>query len=566
MRIRPAISLLLLALNSLLSLAQSQQDAEAVRKLIREYGQAEVMVLNPGSELTNTLVKDFSVSKADPGKIILRLSPLTAGQFIDLGVPFTIIPLNASKGIASAAEMSEVPGWDKYPAYTQYDSIMRSFTVLYPSLCHLDTIGTTNYGKLVLVLKISDNHAADEDEPEVFYTSSIHGDETGGFILMLRLCEYILSNYSSSQRIRNLVDGLEIWINPLANPDGMYLTGNTITNPVRFNSKGYDLNRNFPDPLVSVSTRQKETLDMMKFLAERKFVLSANFHSGSEVVNYPWDRWLEKIHADDLWFYLLSRAYADTVHSYSVPGYMTDLNNGVTRGAVWYVITGGRQDYVTWELHGREVTIELDDDYITPVSQLESLWQWNYRSLLGYIESALFGIQGYTEDFYTGTPVPARITIAGYDKDNSEVYSDSITGRFTRLVDPRSWALTFSASGYLDTTIANIPVFAGQRTDLTVKMVPLVNAIDTTNPASPVLYPNPVKGTLKAVLPGEFYGPVNVRIFNTSGRLVADYDDESARGMPLMINAGNFGQGIYTVIFRSRYTGSSSRGRFVVVR
>ncbi len=256
--------------------------------------------------------------------------------------------------------------WDSYPTYVQYDSIMQSFVALYPQICHLDTIGATNYGKIVLALKISDNPLTDEDEPEAFYSSSIHGDETGGFILMLRLADYLLKHYNTDSRIRNLVDNLEIWINPLANPDGAYKTGNTISSPTRFNANGYDLNRNFPDPVSDNPNKQIETLDMMKFMKSHNFVLSANFHSGKEVVNYPWDRW-EIRHPDDDWFYYISRKYADTVHIHSAAGYMTFLENGVTNGWDWYSVYGGRQDYVTWELHGREVTIELDDNYITPV-------------------------------------------------------------------------------------------------------------------------------------------------------------------------------------------------------
>ena len=137
------------------------------------------------------------------------------------------------KGIVSAASMSKAFEWNTYPTYTQYDSIMQSFAVNYPSLCHLDTIGTSINGKLVLALKISDNPAVDETEPEVFYTSSMHGDETGGFILMLRLADFLLKNYNDNARVKELVDNLEIWINPLANPDGTYNSGNAISSPVR---------------------------------------------------------------------------------------------------------------------------------------------------------------------------------------------------------------------------------------------------------------------------------------------------------------------------------------------
>ncbi|MCU0407602.1 MAG: hypothetical protein MUD02_01520 [Bacteroidales bacterium] len=546
---------------------QAQEEArdDELRRIIRENQQAEVEIPFPGRGELKRISSDFSISSVDEKKVSIRLSPLTADLFISRNYDYSMAGLPARKGILSSASFGEALSWNVYPTYLQYDSIMRSFQSRFPELCHLDTIGLTNYGKQVLVLKISDNHGADEDEPEVFYTSSMHGDETGGFILMLRLCDYILANYSTSSRIRNLVDNLEIWINPLANPDGMYRTGNLMSNPTRFNAYGYDLNRNFPDPLVASVTLQKETVDMMKFLAERRFVLSANFHSGSEVVNYPWDRWLEKKHADDLWFYLISRAYADTVHAWATPGYMTELDNGVTRGAVWYVITGGRQDYVTWDLRGREVTIELDNDFITPVSQLESLWQWNYRSLLSYIENALFGIHGHVEDALTGNPVPAVISIPGYDKDNSQVYSDSLTGRYTRLLNPQAWTLKFSAAGYLDTTIYNIPVFAGQRTLLDVRMVPLVNAIDTTNPVEPVLYPNPASEYIKAVLPESFYGPLNIRIYSVTGILVSDSESETQLGLPVTIDVGHLPAGSYSAAFRSRISGISVSARFIVL-
>jgi hypothetical protein len=284
------------------------------------------------------------------------------------------------------------------------------------------------------------------------------------------------------------------------------------------------------------------------------------------VVNYPWDRWLATKHADDLWFYLISRDYADVAHASSVPGYMTDLNNGVTRGAVWYVISGGRQDYVTYELQGREVTIELDDDFITPASDLPLLWEYNYRSFLGYLENALFGIHGYVKDALTGNPVQAKIFIPGHDKDSSHIYSDPLTGRFARLVDPRSWTLKFSAPGYLDTTIYNIPVFDGEKTEIAVNMVPVINAIDTTNPASPVFYPNPANLSVKTVLPESMYGPVNVRIYDQKGMLIADYEAEATRGLPLIIDLGGFPSGVLSVIFRSRTSGISSTGRIIVIR
>jgi len=281
-----------------------------LRQIISKDGQVEVTIPYTNNKSIEKLTSRVSILSVKDKVVHISLSPLTAEWFIMQKFDYQIIERVNTKSILSALNVNQATQWDNYPTYSQYDSIMQSFVKLYPALCHLDTIGTSVNGKLVLALKISDNAAADEDEPEVFYTSTMHGDETGGFILMLHLIDYLLKNYAVSNRVKNLVDNLEIWINPLANPDGTYGTGNTISSPTRYNANGYDLNRNFPDPVTPNTEKQKETLDMIKFMRKHKFVLSANFHSGSEVVNYPWDRWLSKLHADDSWFNSISRAYA----------------------------------------------------------------------------------------------------------------------------------------------------------------------------------------------------------------------------------------------------------------
>jgi hypothetical protein len=304
---------------------------------------------------------------------------------------------------------------------------------------------------------------------------------------------------------------------------------------------------------------------MMKFLRKHKFVISANFHSGSEVVNYPWDRWLSKIHADDSWFNNISRAYADTVHVYSGPAYMSDQVNGVTRGALWYVIYGGRQDFVTSELQGREVTIELDYQYITPEAQLTLLWQNNWRSLLGYFENALYGIHGLVRNANTLAPVPAKVFITGHDKDSSQVYSDTLTGNFVRMLSPGSWNLTFSAVGYNDQTISNITVVSGQKTELPpVNMVPKVNQVENPITEQPILYPNPARTEIKAILPAGISGNIVVNIINQSGMLIVTYNANVIQGIPLPIDISFLTDGIYSLVFRNSKTAYHSR--FIVFK
>lgn len=548
-----------------LCFSQNGSDDEKLRRVVQEKDQAEISIPNPGSREIDRLTRALSISSVKGKEVHIKLSPLTVEWFISEGFDYQIIERVDTKGIVSSANISQAMGWESYPSYSQYDSIMRYFAAAYPSLCILDTIGTSINGKLVLALKISDNCKIDEAEPEVFYSSSMHGDETGGYILMLRLSDYLLKNYSLDPRVKNLVDNLEIWINPLANPDGTYNGSNFIISPTRDNANGYDLNRNFPDPEIQQSVRQKETLEMMKFLAEHRFVISANFHSGEEVVNYPWDRW-PILHADEEWLHDICRAWADTVHSYSPDGYMNYLDNGVTRGYEWYPVYGGRQDYVTYTLAGREITVELDNDYITPISELVDLWEYNRRSLLGYLENALYGIHGQVSDAFTAAPVPAKIFIEGYDKDNSHVYSDTLSGNFTRFLAPGSYDLTFTADGYRDTIVKNIIVVSGEETKLLIKISPAINPADTTNPARPLFYPNPAGSFIKAVLPESIRGAVNIKVYNMAGIKVMDYDTEASDMFPVIIDVSLLSSGSYFAVFKGIMNNLSFAGRFLIVR
>jgi hypothetical protein len=562
--------LILLFISGLLSLrcfSQLRDQDEILRQIISQYGQADVTLTVTDRKSIDILSANVSILSVKDKVVNISLSPLTVEWFIRQQYYYLIEEKISPRGLVYARSLTQALQWENYPTYPQYDSIMQSFATLYPDLCRLDTIGTSINGKLVLVLKISDNPGIEKDEPKVFYTSTMHGDETGGFVLMLHLADYLLKNYSSDIRVKNLVDNLEIWINPLANPDGTYRGGDIISTPTRFNANGYDLNRNFPDPLDPNTVKQKETLDMIKFMRKHKFSLSANFHSGEEVVNYPWDRWLSKLHADEDWFYAISRSYADTAHVYAGPEYMNFLDNGVTRGAVWYLVYGGRQDFITWELQGREVTIELDNQFITPAPQLVNLWQNNWHSLLGYLENALYGIHGLVRNNTSHIPVPAKVFINGHDKDSSQVYSDTLTGSFVRFLAPGSWNLTFTANGYIPVLISNVMVTSGQRTDLIVDMVPAPEVVENPDSSTSLrLFPNPATNNLYAVLPDAMAGFINVRIINQAGALISEYNIEAIQKVPVMLDVKTLAAGIYTVLFSNFNRSRLSCGRFVVIK
>lgn len=418
--------------------------------------------IEPNKNVINgTITKIISIDKIKADTIYAYANNQELESFQKLGykIEFLQAPsISASKVVNMATDISQMSNWDRYPTYEVYRAMMKKFEQDFPNLCKLDTIGTTAEGRKLYVLKISDNATTNEPEPEVFYTSTMHGDEVTGFVLMLRLIDYFLNNYSTDTRIKSMVDGMAIYINPNANPDGTYNTNNsTVSGSTRYNANNIDINRNFPDPRAGDHpdgySWQPETQAMMSFASQRHFVLATNFHGGIELVNYPWDTWTsaQNPHPDNTWFNTISRAYADTVHKYSPSDYFTGENNGVTHGGDWYVVTGGRQDYMNYWHQCREVTIEISDIKILSSDLLPSYWNYNYRSFLNYLELALKGFNGTVKNSL-GEPLDAKITILSHDKDSSHVKTNPNFGNYYRPIAPGTYNVEYSAFGYKNQT------------------------------------------------------------------------------------------------------------------
>jgi PKD repeat protein len=412
-------------------------------------------------------------------------------QFEATGIPYVLLP-HPNEGFNPVMkdydELKGTDAWDAYPTYTAYVAMMYAFETNYPNLCKIYDIGTTVNGRQLLVAKISDNVAVDEAEPEFFYTSSMHGDELTGYVLMLRLIDSLLTTYGTSPRITNLVNNIEIFINPLANPDGTYKTGNnSVSGAVRYNANNVDLNRNFPDIITGqYANTQPETYAFMAFAESRSFVSSCNIHGGAEVCNYPWDRKFAYA-ADDNWWQYVCHEYADTAQTYSPSSYMSGFTDGITNGAAWYVIDGGRQDYMNFFHQCREFTLEISNTKLPAASSLPAYWGYNRRSFINYMEQCTFGIRGMITDANTGQPVEAEVYVLNHEiaGDSSWVYA-SPTGNYHRLLNAGTYNVRFSAPCYETQIFNNVSVVNKVATNLNVQLVPQSNAVDFTASATSI--------------------------------------------------------------------------------
>ncbi len=352
--------------------------------------------------------------------------------------------------VRMVSSIRDASTWDAYPTHDLYLQMMQEMRDNYPEICVLDTFGYSVQNRPLIIMKISDNVDTDEDEPEFLYTSTMHGDETTGFILTLRLIDYLTSNYATDTQVQNIINNVELWINPLANPDGTYWQGDHTVNGARRYNRGWaDLNRNFLDfddgEHPDGRPYQPETLAMMDLANAHNFVLSGNFHGGAEVANYSWDT-IPELPADVDWFIDVCREYANHAQADGPPGYFNDENNGITNGYEWYPIVGSRQDYMLYYHHCREVTFELSAVKLLAESQLNNLWDYNKNALLAYIERCVYSIQGTVTD-PLGRPLAATIYIQDHDELNSHVKTGE-AGDYYRLISPGDYQLRVEADTY----------------------------------------------------------------------------------------------------------------------
>ncbi|HSG27139.1 MAG TPA: M14 family zinc carboxypeptidase, partial [Candidatus Krumholzibacterium sp.] len=143
-----------------------------------------------------------------------------------------------------------------YHTYDEMNAMIDSLHALYPALTRLDTLGLSIEGRLIRAIKISDNPGMDETEPEVFLMGCHHAREIMTVEIALMMAAYLLDNYGVSAEITSLVDGREIWIAPMINPDGhVYVQNNHADDWWQWWRKnrrdngdgtfGVDLNRNY---------------------------------------------------------------------------------------------------------------------------------------------------------------------------------------------------------------------------------------------------------------------------------------------------------------------------------
>ena len=561
--------LLVLVITNVLLLS-AQQGRQAAMKSIQEYTEVELSIAKNNIEIED-FTKEVSIFKVTTDSIFFCVNQQEFDNFLRSNIPYSVLKrevlVEQPKVNTTLAYM--LNSFNTYPTYEQYDTVLQVFASTYPSISQYVNLGTLASGRKILALHISDNVNIAEAEPRFLYTSTMHGNETAGYIFMLKLADYLLSGYGVDSVATQLVNSLDIWINPLANPDGCYYGGNSsVSSAIRNNANAVNLNRNYPDPddgpHPDGNSYQPETNIFMALADTMHFTMSANFHGGAEVVNYPWDTW-SKLPADVNWWKLVSFEYADTarfMNGYN--GYLNDFGTGVTNGYQWYTISGGRQDYMNYFKQCREVTIELSHTKLLPENQLDTYWSWNKNSLLNYMKQCNYGLRGVVTDSLTGQPLSAKVFIGNHDSDSSHVYSYLPFGDYYRLLDSGYYSITYSAPGYISQTIDSVRIDRYLSTVLNVQLRQKPDFIKSIkiNKNLIIVFPNPADERVNFI----YHKPgmeADIRIYSSSGVLVMEQRIKGSSSV-YSFNVKNLSNGIYYFTFSTSCTRQTEGGKFII--
>ena len=172
--------------------------------------------------------------------------------------PRTLAPILASALVlvaSTTATATEFPaGKEGYHSYTELTSEVAAVAAAHPAIVSHFSIGKSYQGRELWAVKVSDNVAVDEDEPEVMFDGGHHADEHMGTEMTLRIIHWLVDGYGTDPRITTIVDTREIWIVFNVNPDGSeydisggkfhYWRKNRQPTPGT-SYRGTDLNRNY---------------------------------------------------------------------------------------------------------------------------------------------------------------------------------------------------------------------------------------------------------------------------------------------------------------------------------
>ncbi|SCL24229.1 Murein tripeptide amidase MpaA [Micromonospora nigra] len=286
-----------------------------------------------------------------------------------------VAALPTDRGQAEAGTLAFPPADSNYHDYAELTAVVNKVVADHPTIARKISIGTSYQGRDLMAVKISDNVASDENEPEILFNSQQHAREHLTVEMAIYLLNLFTDNYNSDSRIRDIVNTRELWIVPTVNPDGSeydiatgsYRSWRKNRQPNSGSSYvGTDLNRNWgylwgccggsSGSTSSDTYRGPSAFSAPETQALRNFVnsrvvggtqqIKANidFHTYSELVLWPFGHTTNNT---------TTGMTADQYNTFATIGQQMAATNGFTpqQSSDLYITDGGSIDWM-WAAHG----------------------------------------------------------------------------------------------------------------------------------------------------------------------------------------------------------------------
>ncbi len=483
-----------------------------------------------------------------------------------------------------------------YRTYSEVVQELQTLSILYPTITSLSSLGPStgkilfnngnnnyvNYQHEVWCLKVSDNPALEEEEPNAYVMGGIHSNELISVEVTMGALSYILENYGTDPEITNIVDSQQIWFVPIINPDGytMVMEDSSTTHrknmrdnndnlaPDGGNIDGVDLNRNFgyvwgdngtsnypwsniyhgPEAWSEIEARYVRDL-----LQQRKFYAGITYHSYAQYILYPLGHIDGARALDSLYMHQLAHDMAITIPKLNSPNtygyYQANNFNYTCQG------TMGDWSYSEERIFG--YTIELGDEYMpeeidaicianrnAPIVMMSRV---NQATIYGKITNTL------------NEPLECAVYVEEVDDQTGyspvePFKSDSLFGRFYRILDPGMYTLRIEHPDYDPYIVNNVEVYQDSITNLTIVM-PNSSSEGKSNyieVSGFSVYPNPFNPRLNISFNiTDSSSDVECEVYNIKGQKIAVLTDRvfNKGRHEIIWNSAEHSQGISSGVY-----------------
>lgn len=280
----------------------SPSDPMNTRKIVKIYVQSQEEI----NELAN-IVAPWEVHK---DYIITDVTEKVMQQIMDKGFSVEVLFESLQEFMTLYGRpLSQAGPAGLYHSYSEIKTELQQLELAYPQIAKVYDIGDSWEKRDIWAIKISDNVAQEEDEPEVLFIGCHHAREWISVEVPFYLAKYLVENYDTDPLIQSYVDNGEIWIVPMLNPDGHQYTIDVdrLWRKNRRNngggSYGVDLNRNYSymwggpgssfNPWSEIYRgpapfSEPETQAIRDLALSHEFRAIMTYHSYGQLILYPW--------------------------------------------------------------------------------------------------------------------------------------------------------------------------------------------------------------------------------------------------------------------------------------